>query len=211
MAEYAFEVKLREKTGKEIARKLRKEGRIPAILYGRGKTPRPLSLERRVIEKYLREVSGTTLVKLRVNGEEEEVYAIVKDYQLDPVKDELIHVDFQEVDLTQKTVVEVSLAFVGKPKGVERGGMMEIVTREIEVECLPTQIPDKIEVDISDLDIGDVLHVSDIKFPEGVEPAEDPKLTVITVYEPAEEAAEEAVEEEEAVAAEETGGPSEEE
>ncbi|RMG59711.1 MAG: 50S ribosomal protein L25/general stress protein Ctc [Deltaproteobacteria bacterium] len=209
MAEYAFDVTKREKTGKEVAKKLRRQGMVPAIIYGRGKTPVPISVERRSIEKYLREVSGTTLIRLRVNGSDE-IFAIVKDYQLDPVKDEVIHVDFQEVDLTQKTTVEVPIVIVGKAKGVERGGLMEVVTREIEVECLPTQIPEKIEVDVTDLDIGAVVHVEDLQFPEGVEPAVDPDLTILTIYEPAEE--EEAVAEEEAEeAAEEAGAPSEEE
>jgi large subunit ribosomal protein L25 len=212
MAVYELHAEIREGSGKGVARKLRAINRVPAVMYGLGRPSRHLTVEKKDIEKYLRDVSGTTLLLLKVDGGKEEAYAIIKDYQFDPIRDTIIHLDFLEVDLTKKTVVGVTLSFTGKPKGVEMGGTLEILKREIEVECLPSQIPDIITVDVSSLDIGDVIHVAEIKFPEDVVTTEDVKLPIASVKmieEEVEEVLEEEVEEEVAEAAEGAEAPDE--
>ncbi|NIO16752.1 MAG: 50S ribosomal protein L25 [Deltaproteobacteria bacterium] len=205
MAVYELNAEMRKESGKGVARRLRSIDKVPAVIYGLGRPSRHLTVEKKDVEKYLRDVSGTTLLLLRVDGGKEEAYAIVKDYQVDPTRDTVIHIDFLEVDLAKKTVVEVSLSFSGKPKGVEMGGTLEILKRDIEVECLPSKIPDTIEVDVSSLDIGDVLHLEEISLPEDVVSMEDVKLPVASVKmieEEVEEVPEEEVEEEVAAEAE---------
>ncbi len=199
MAVYELNAEMRKESGKGVARRLRAIDKVPAVIYGLGRPSRHLTVEKKDVEKYLRDVSGTTLLLLRVDGGKEEAYAIIKDYQFDPIRDTVIHIDFLEVDLAKKTFVEVSLSFTGKPKGVEMGGTLEILKRDVEVECLPSQIPDTIEVDVSSLDIGDVLHLEDISLPEDVVATEDVRLPLAAVKmieEEVEEVPEEEVEEE---------------
>ncbi|MDH3258086.1 MAG: 50S ribosomal protein L25 [Deltaproteobacteria bacterium] len=209
MSVYELNVNLRSEKGKGRARRLRAVDKVPAVMYGLGRPSRLLTVEKKDIERYLREVTGTTLVLLKVDGGKDEAYAIVKDYQLDPIRDTIIHLDFLEVDLTKKTVVEVTLNYTGKPQGVEMGGTVEVLKREIEVECLPSNIPEYISVDISSLDIGDVLHVENIVFPEDVETTEDMSLPIVAVKmieEEVEEVVEEEVVEEEMEAPDEVSG-----
>lgn len=200
MSMYELNAESRETGGKGMARKIRAIDKVPAVIYGLGKPSRSLAVEKKDVERYLREVTGTTLLLLNVDGGKDQAYAIVKDYQVDPIRDTIIHLDFLEVDLAKKTVVEVPLVFTGKSKGVEMGGTVEVLKREVEVECLPASIPDAVSVDISSLDIGDVLHVEDIVFPEDVETTEDLNLPIISVKmieEEIEEVPEEEVAEEE--------------
>lgn len=209
MSVYELNVNLRTEKGKGSARRFRAVDKVPAVVYGLGRPSRLLTVEKKDIERYLREVTGTTLVLLKVDGGKDEAYAIVKEYQLDPIRDTIIHLDFLEVDLTKKTVVDVTLNYTGKPQGVEMGGTVEVLKREIEVECLPSNIPEYISVDISSLDIGDVLHVADIVFPEDVETTEDMSLPIVSVKmiaEEVEEVVEEEVVEEEAEAPDEVSG-----
>lgn len=181
MSTYELQVELREGTGKELARKLRGAGKVPAVIYGLGRPTRLLMVERGDVEKYLREVSGTTLILLKFAKGKEEAFAIIKDFQLDPVRDTIIHLDFLEVDLKKKTVVTVPISYTGTPKGVEMGGVLEVLKRDIEVECLPAQIPDAIYVDVTPLEINEVYHIQGIQFPEGVETIEDPTLPIVAV------------------------------
>jgi large subunit ribosomal protein L25 len=183
MSAYDMDVELREGTGKGVARKLRSAGRIPAVLYGLGREPRSLSVDTKVTEKYLRDISGTTLIKLKIGEVGEEIFVIVRDYQVDPVEDGVIHVDFLEVDLAKKTVVDVPLEFTGKAKGVEMGGQVEVIRRSVEVRCLPGQIPSFFTVDITSLEIGDVLHMKHIPMPEEVEALDDPEIPIVSVQE----------------------------
>ncbi len=208
MEAYNLEVELRSETGKGNARKLRAGGKIPAVLYGVENEARSLTVDRKDTEKYLREVAGTTLVRLMIKNEGE-AFVIVKDYQLDPVDDRVIHVDFLEVDLAKKTVVEVPFSFIGKARGVELGGHIEVINRSIEVRCLPGQIPDAITVDVSSLNIGDVIHLKDIALPEGIEFSEETEFPIVSVQEVVEQAEEVAEEEEEETPGEATEDSSE--
>jgi large subunit ribosomal protein L25 len=115
------------------------------------------------------------------NGETQRIQAILKDYQLHPVTDKIIHLDFVAIKEGETVSIDVPLEFVGRPVGLTKGGVIEIFMHDLTVECLPSNIPDKIQVDISNLDLGDVLHVKDIKVPEGVKVLDDPEDTVITI------------------------------
>lgn len=173
----------RDKTGKECAKKLRKQGLIPAIVYGHNFDPVPISVKANELESILHKYKGETLLfNLEVqNGETQRIQAILKDYQLHPVTDKIIHLDFVAIKEGETVSIDVPLEFVGRPVGLTKGGVIEIFMHDLTVECLPSNIPDKIQVDISNLDLGDVLHVKDIKVPEGVKVLDDPEDTVITI------------------------------
>jgi len=183
MKQVAIKVSPRVKTGKEVAKKLRKEGLIPAILYGKGVEPRPFSLRYADFERIYKRYKGEALIYTLEfeNGESSKVQAVLKELQRDPVTDLAIHLDFQAISEDETIEVKVPLELVGKPVGLTKGGILEVMLHEITIECLPKDIPDKLVVDISSLDIGHSLHVADIKAPAGVKITEDPEETVATM------------------------------
>lgn len=178
----------REVSGKGGARKLISLGRVPGILYGKGLASRPVDFDRRELEKFLGVARrGTVIVRMKVmDGDAaQEAFAVLKDIQANPRTDHVIHVDFYEVAFGQKFRVEVPLRIRGKAAGVEQGGIVEQVTRSLEVECLPANVPEFLEVDVTPLEIGDSLHLGDVPFPEGVHPLEkDMTSTVVSVHAP---------------------------
>jgi len=182
----------REKVGKEICKKLRKQGKIPAIIYGPGIEPLPIAVNFNEFEKVYNRYKGETVLYLLevANGETQKYQCILKELQRDPVTDRVIHLDFYAVSTENVIEIEVPIEFVGRPVGLTKGGILEIFMHELTVECLPTAIPDKIVVDISHLDLGDSLHVRDIKVPEGVKIKDLPEETVCTVVAEEEEKAE---------------------
>src|SRR5260221_945427 len=159
----------RERVGKGGARKARAAGQIPGVLYGHGETTVPVPVEQREFEIALRShKGGNAIVTLAVSGGSG-VTALVRDVQYDPLSRAIIHLDFQHISLTEQITVEVAVHFVGLPIGVkDGGGILEHLTRMLEVKCLPTAIPSSIDVDVSALNIGDNLHVRDIQ-PQGYE------------------------------------------
>lgn len=181
---------IRKTTGKGSSRAMRREGRIPAILYGAGKDPILLSLERLEFEAIMRnQSSGNMLLNLSIkNGKTIKRTVMIKETQVHPVTLDYLHLDFYEVAMDQKIRVNVPVVPVGKSTGVELGGVLQIVRREIEVLCLPQNIPESFELDISNLDIGDSLHVEEIPHEESVEIPADTNFTVITVLSPKKEA-----------------------
>ena len=185
----------REKTGKQVAKKLRREGLLPAVIYGGG---RPEATHIAVPAKEVKRLKHHHgLIKLNLDGEER--MCILKDIQYNWLGDVPIHLDFQEVTFGETIEVTVELEFVGTPVGVsEEGGVLEILKREITIETLPKDIPEKITVDISNLHAGDALHVGDIPLPEGAKLVDSPDETVAIVAEPEEAAAEEGEETQEA-------------
>jgi large subunit ribosomal protein L25 len=209
----------RDATGKGAARKLRHRGLIPAIFYGRDREPVLLSLNCEDLQNYTQEEEGTSMLftlEIDENGELNNKLAVLKELQRDPIDLRFIHADLQEVFLDQKITATVALHFVGDPVGVEAGGVLQPSLRTLEVECLPTQIPQYVEVGVASLDIGDSLHVADLQLPVGVETVSSLDLAVVTVSPPTVEkvapVAEEVAEEEaEAAEAEETAGEEKEE
>ncbi len=173
----------REKTGKEFAKKLRKQGLVPAIVYGPNFEPLPIAVKFNELESILHKYKGETLLfSLEFNnGEVSRIQVILKEYQIHPVTDKIIHLDFIAIKEGETISLDIPLEFIGRPVGITKGGLLEILMHDLTIECLPSNIPDKIKVDISGLDVGDVLHVKDIKVPEGVKVLDDPEETVVTI------------------------------
>ncbi|HEX9206490.1 MAG TPA: 50S ribosomal protein L25 [Candidatus Deferrimicrobiaceae bacterium] len=179
--------------GKEINRKRRAGGKVPGVIYGRGLETRSLEFDRKPLEKFLETARhGTVVVKMTVTdgADGKESYAVLKEVQTHPLSDRVTHVDFYEVALGQKFRVEIPLRVRGKAAGIEMGGILEVVTRSLEVECTPDNVPEFIEIDVTPLGIGQSLHLADLRFPAGVVPTEkDLRMTVAAVNAPKAEAA----------------------
>ncbi len=189
---------IRTTLGNGPARTLRRQGQLPAVLYGRGSEPVLLSVKINELEKILKKsAGGQVLLNLLIqNGETYTKTAMIKELQTHPVSRKYLHVDFYEIAMDRKIKVKVPVVAKGKSKGVELGGILQIVRRELEVFCLPLEIPEAIEVDITDLDIGDAIHVQDIPLKGNIEipESEEVNFTVLTVVSP--KAVEEITEEE---------------
>ncbi|WP_438317914.1 50S ribosomal protein L25/general stress protein Ctc [Candidatus Caldatribacterium sp. SIUC1] len=175
----------RQELGKGGARKLRRMGYVPAVLYSRDSASgsEPLKIRLGELERILR-IPGVThhILELSVDGEKRR--GIIKDIQYSPVKNEIWHIDFYEVKADQKISLTVPVVIQGEAKGVKAGGILEIVTPELEVECFPDAIPEAIVVDVTELEIGDAIHVRELKVPEGVTVAENPDEVVVVVTPP---------------------------
>ena len=177
---------LRETVGNGPARVLRQAGRIPAILYGRNTEPVLLSVDSKELEQILGKGSfGQFILNLVIqNGKKVTKAAMIKELQTHPVSGQLIHIDFYEIDMKRQIKVMVPVVTTGKSIGVEEGGMLNIVRRELEVFCLPGDIPESFEIDISEMTIGDSVHIEDIPLGDNVEVAADVNYTVVTVLSP---------------------------
>jgi large subunit ribosomal protein L25 len=189
-------VEYRDGLGKTAVRRLRASGKIPAICYGGGGEPLPLAVDPSALLKSLDPVKKTnTVLKLSVAGApggEQVLTVMVRDYQKDAVRGDLTHADFIRVDVTKDVHATVPLVLTGKSEGVKLGGIMHQVTRSLEIACTPDKIPAKIEIDTSHLNMGDSIHVSDLKLAEGIRPLVDGSATICSVTAPkAEKAAEE--------------------
>lgn len=152
---------VRTASGKKIAKQLRYRGQLPAVVYGENGAPVACSVDQRALSDLLKAHGRNAIISLSAGDTSQST--IIKDIQYDPLRDEILHVDFHRIDLARKIVVEVPIHATGSAVGVRIGeGILEQMLHDLEVECLPTDIPDHIEIDVSDLDIGDSLHVSDI-------------------------------------------------
>jgi large subunit ribosomal protein L25 len=178
-------IKRREGTGKSVTRKLRRDGVVPAILYG-GAAPLTITVDPRAVLRIIHGHEGSTqLLSLTVEGESGTKMAIIRDMQFDPVTDDLLHIDLQEVAADRAITVRVAVHPVGEAIGVkDTKGILNLVMHELEVSCLPTNIPDRIDVDVTNLAIGDVLTVHDVTPPEGVRIVNDPGQAIATVSPP---------------------------
>lgn len=194
----------RNESGKGSARSLRRAGILPAVVYFEGNSI-PIQINCKAMTRLLTSgVAEHALITVEINEDDSKTSkhsVLVKDYQLDPVSEELLHVDFMEVSLKKRITVTVGISITKKPKGIKEGGILQTILREIEVECLPTQIPESIEIDAEHIEIGGTLHVSDLTLPEGLKLVTDPSEVVLSVSapvieeeEPEEEVLEEGVE-----------------
>ena len=187
MAHVALTAQWREETGKGAARTLRRQALIPAVFYGPEVDPVHLSLNYRDLEKLIKTGAGeNVIIDLAIETSESTLShrAMLKEIQLDPVKQTILHVDLYEISMDKKIEVEVPITLTGTAKGVSEGGILQQVTRTLEISCLPDNIPDAFELDVSDLNIGDSLHVSDLKIPQDVEVLVEEELTIATVVPP---------------------------
>lgn len=190
-------VKHREASGTRAARRLRRQGLIPGVLYGHGRSAVALAVEPASLREALATEAGTHAVLEVVFEDQKKVHrAIVKDLQLDKVRHVVTHVDLQEVRLDEVVETRVAVRFEGVSRGVKMGGILDEVLREVTVKGLVTEIPESLPVDITELGVGDALHVSDITAPEGLEILDDPELVLCSVLAPRAVVIEEVAEEE---------------
>ncbi len=211
MEETQLKATVRKTTGNGPARALRRSGEIPAVLYGRRTEPISLSVNIRELENLSRQgnISQMLFNIVIENGKTQTKKVMIKELQTHPVTRALLHVDFYEIDMQRKIKVGVPVATTGKSTGVERGGILQIIRRELEVYCYPDKIPAEIVVDITDLDIGDSVHVEEVPLDGDVELDAEVNFTVLTVVAPRVEEEPEPEEEEAEVEGEEA--PEEEE
>jgi large subunit ribosomal protein L25 len=175
-----LEVKEREGRGSADSRRLRREGLIPGVLYGRGKPPHPFAVAERELRRVLSGDSGLhAILDVVVDGQETARPSVLKDYQQHVPSGRLSHIDLHEVRLDQPIQTQVSVTLVGEPAGVKEGGVLSQVSREINVEALPMEIPDHLELDVSGMGIGDTLRLADLPAQEGVTYLDDPEETVL--------------------------------
>jgi len=196
----------RTTTGNGPARRLRKEGQIPAVLYGSKAETVLLSINSHSLDMILKGGgAGQVLFNLVIHedGKTRTSLAMIKELQIHPVSRNFLHVDFYEINMDQKIKFKVPVVTTGKSAGVELGGVLQIVRRDLEVQCLPLAVPESIVIDITNLDIGDSIHVGDISLEGEIEILEDDHYTVVTLLSPKMEEAEEGEGEAEAEAAEE--------
>ena len=200
-----LETKTRTTRGNSAARALRRQDRIPAVLYGPDTETILLSVDKKELEQTLHNSgAGQVIFNLSIqNGKTITKSAMIKELQMHPVSEHFLHVDFYEIAMDRKIRIRVPVSTRGKSKGVELGGMLQIVRHELEVLCLPLETPETIELDISDLGIGDSIHLEDISLEGDIEFPPDVNFTVLTVASPKIEAEEEEEEEEELEEAEE--------
>lgn len=193
MENIILDAEVRESVGKSRVRRLRKDGFIPAIVYKDGGKATSLTLVKKEFIKTLHTKAGeNVIITLRISkdkdkekGKAASKTVLIKDIQTDPVRDEIIHIDFKEISLTEKIKVKVPLADKGEAIGVKRdGGVLEHLLWEVEVECLPTQIPERIEVDVTTLEIGKDIFVKELAVPEGVKILVSPDALVCSVKAP---------------------------
>lgn len=188
-----LKAEIREKVGKGAAKALRRQEKIPAILYGRDIKPTPLTVSQREFHHVTHtKAGGNVLISLKVEGAKggkDTTTCLIKEVQRDPVTDELYHVDFASVSLTEKIKVKVPLTVrdAGEAIGVKDGGILDVVHHEIEVECLPTEIPEKLEASVKHLKIGDAIHLREIQFPPNVTPLLEAEEVVVALHPPRKE------------------------
>jgi large subunit ribosomal protein L25 len=201
-----LEVQEREQSGTRESRRMRREGLVPGVLYGRGKPPHPISVPERELRRVLTGDGGLhAILDVVLAGQKTTHPSILKEYQQDPIRGRLIHIDLQEVRLDQPIQATVAVHLIGESQGTKEGGVLSQVTREVNVEALPMEVPEHLELDVSAMQIGDALRIADLTAPEGVKLLDDPDETVLAtvtaptvIVEPEPEEAEELLEGEEA-------------
>ena len=182
MAKSVLNVETRVRTGKGGSRKVRQDGLVPAVVYGKGVEALNLRLDPKALQKAVATEAGwNTLITLKGDGPFDGLVVILKDMQIDAIRRNPTHVDFLAIDLKKTLAVMVPVQPVGKSQGEIEGGTLQLVRHEVEVYCLPTNIPTSIEIDVTALNIGEVVHIDELSLPEGVESQHDVNFTVLTV------------------------------
>lgn len=182
MATSELQVDLRETLGKGGARKLRAADLVPAIVYGKGDEPCPVTVAPKALQKAIATEAGwNTLITLKGDGPFDGKVVILKEMTSHPIKGYPTHVDFQTINMSEKVHVMVPVHAIGTAEGVKMGGNLQVIRKELEVHCLPSAIPSSIDIDVTELMIGNVVHIDDVTLPEGAEVPHDVNFTVITV------------------------------
>jgi len=182
MAQSELNVEVRENAGKGVARKLRAIGKAPAVVYGKGMDPCPITIEPKDLEKAIATNAGwNTLLTLKGVPAVEGKVVILKDLNLHPLRRTVVCADFHAIELSKKGSFMIPVVTIGKSAGEKAGGTLQVIRHELEVICLPTAVPQVIEIEVSALEIGDVVHIQDVASPEGAEIQYDVNFTVLTV------------------------------
>lgn len=213
MEKINLEVEIRSEIGKELVKKIRKCGFVPAVVYKAGEVTKSIKVSSRALLGVLHTEAGENVVINLIFSDSKESKnekpartrkgssssnaktVVIKEIQYHPITDNILHIDFNQISLTEKLTVDVPVGIKGESQGVKAGGVLEHILWELKVECLPTKIPEKIEVDVSDLKIGDFIHVKDLSVPEDVEILSEPDAIVVSVKPPLVEKEEEEAEE----------------
>lgn len=183
MSELTLEVQERKETGTGPNRRLRKAGQLPAVVYGGGKDPVSIQVDQKSVLQLLREVGGENAVfLLKLAGTKSSRHTMVRKIDVDPISRHIQHIDFQRIDMAKTVRVQVNIEVVGESIGVKNeDGVLDFVNRSVEVECLPEKIPSVIEVDVTDLHVGQHLEASDLPIPEGVDIVDDLTKVIVSI------------------------------
>jgi large subunit ribosomal protein L25 len=183
MAEVTLEVTRREGSGKGVARKLRQQGKIPAVVYGGHRESVSITVDRKSVSELITksEHGMRSIFLLKMADSDQQRHAMIKDIQIDPISRRMTHVDFVRIVMDEAVRVTIPLHLTGTPIGVKNGGLLDFQARELHVECLPGAIPDSIDIDLEPLDIHHYLRISDLKVPAGVKVLDDPERVVVGI------------------------------
>ncbi len=183
MAEVTLEVTRRERSGKEYAKKLRQDNKIPAVVYGGHKEPVAITVERKAVSDLIQKSDHgiRSIFLLKMAGTDQQRHAMIKDMQMDPISRRMTHIDFVRVVMDEVVRLTIPVNITGSSIGVKEGGILDWQMRELHVECLPNAIPDKIDVDITELGAHQQVRISDLKLSEGVKVLEDAHRVIVGV------------------------------
>ena len=183
MAELTLEVTRREDGGKNVARRYRASGKVPAVVYGGRRDPVAITVDRKTVSELIQksEHGVRSIFLLKMTGTDQQRHAMIKDIQIDPISRKMTHIDFVRVQMDEKVRVTIPVHINGTAIGVKEGGILDWQIRDLHAECLPGQIPDAIEVDVSALGSHDYLRISDLTLPDGVKVFDDPDRVVVGV------------------------------
>lgn len=183
MSNITVVVQPRTATGKNANRQLRAAGAIPAVVYGGGKESVSIQIDEKTMREFLKEAgSENALFLLQLGDSGKSRHAMIRDLQIDPIDRRISHIDFQRVLLDEKVNVDVGIHLIGLAEGVKnQGGVLDFVTREVEVECLPTQIPTELIFDVTSLEVGDHVEAKDLTLPEGVTLVTEGKRVIVSI------------------------------
>ena len=183
MAELTLEVLRREEAGKGPSRRLRQQGKVPAVVYGGHRDTVPIMVDRKAVTDLIQksEHGVRSIFLLKMSGSDQQRHAMIKEIQIDPISRKMTHIDFIRIVMDEVVRTTVPVHVIGSPISVKEGGLLDFQVRDLHVECLPNAIPDKVEVDISNLGMHQYFRISDLKAPEGVKILDDPDRVVVGV------------------------------
>jgi len=187
MAQFSLSARIRDNKGKGVARRLRRDDQIPAIFYGPNAKTTMLSVSYRDLGGIIKQTTSENIILgLKIESESgiESRKVMLKELQIDPIKDTYLHADFYEISMDKELTVDIPVHLVNAPIGVQKGGILQHVKREITITCLPDNLVDSLEVDVSGLDIGESVHIRDIEIPEGIKTIQEDHLTIAVVVAP---------------------------
>ena len=184
MQQAKLEVQPREAFGKQNARAIRREGGVPAVLYGRSQDTLAIQLNARIFKQFLRTYGENVIINMEIGGGNAET-VIIKEIQRDPVeKQQLLHADFIRISLDEPVTAAVPVVLVGTPAGIQEGGVLELPLRQVTLHCLPMQLPTELTLDVSKLEIGDAIYISDLDLDDAVEILDESSRIIATVSQP---------------------------